>query len=147
MPLVVAGFWPNSGFYQWYSAFMGNKTIYQGLIYAVVYSGLLFFLTKFSATIQFNVYDLSKRLANNAGFIPGIRPGKPTTEYLNKALDKVSIKDGIMLVILSVIPILLTTFLGINLVYSTTGIMLLVSVSIETMRVVESEVKLRRLNY
>lgn len=147
MPLVVAGFWPNSGFYQWYSAFMGNKTIYQGLLYAVVYAGLLFFLTKFSATIQFNVYDLSKRLSNNAGFIPGIRPGKPTTEYLNKALDKVSTKDGIMLVILSVIPILLTTFFGINLVYSTTGIMLLVSVTIETMRTVESEVKLRRLNY
>ncbi len=110
-----------------------------GLTYNVVYFGLVFVFTYFYTAISFNTKDISEQLMKNGGFIPGIRPGKPTQEFLNYILNRVTLFGGLFLAIVATLPSLASALTGATtLLLGGTGLLIVVSVILETSKQLDS---------
>ncbi len=141
--MIMSMFWPTSGAFAWYSRYLGAGTV----AYLVVAALLILFFSYFWATIQFNPDDISRNIQQNGGFIPGIRPGKPTSEYLKKVSNRITLFGAIFLTIIFIVPSLLFAFIGssqslIN-AFSTTGLLIVVSVAIEINKQLEANMMMR----
>lgn len=141
--LLMSMFWPKSSFFGWYSRYMGTGTI----PYLVVAAILILFFSYFWATVQFNPDDISCNIQQNGGFIPGIRPGKPTSEYLKRVSNRITLFGAIFLTIIFIIPSLVFASIGssqslIN-AFSTTGLLIVVSVAIELDKQLEANMMMR----
>ena len=117
------------------------------LLYALVYFLLIIFFSYFYSTIQFNPIEVANNLKRNGGFIPGYRPGKPTSEFIQKVLNKITLFGAIYLSIIAVVPILISHFSesaansGISL--GGTSIIIVVGVAIETITALENQMLMR----
>ncbi len=117
------------------------------LIYALVYLLLIIFFAYFYSTIQFNPIEVANNLKKNGGYIPGFRPGKPTSEFIQKVLNKITLFGAIYLGIIAVVPILIAHFstesalTGISL--GGTSIIIVVGVALETIRALEAQMLMR----
>ena len=102
-------------------------------IYVLVLTVLIFAFAFFYAQIQFNPEDVSRTIQQNGGFIQGIRPGKPTAQYLRKINNRITLFGAIYLTLIAFIPSLIFSFVTVDLinVFSTTGILIVVSVDEE----------------
>ena len=115
--------------------------------YAVIYFLLILFFAYFYATIQFNPIEVANNLKKNGGYIPGFRPGKPTSEFVQRVLNKITLFGAIYLGIIAVVPILVGCFsnapalTGISL--GGTSIIIAVGVAIETVRALETQMLMR----
>lgn len=140
VPAIISSFWPESGFYQWWSQNMMSGGWGYNLIYAV----LILFFTYFYAQISFNPIDVSKNMQQYGGFIPGIRPGKPTSDYLAKILSRITLFGAIFLALVATVPTVIMGALGMtNLAFGATSLLIMVSVSLETTRQIESQMMMR----
>lgn len=137
-PLMIAQFWPNSDFTQWYTRNLGSGTV----VYAIVYALLIFGFTYFYAQIVFNPIDISKNIQQYGGFIPGIRPGKPTSDYLTRILSKITFFGAVFLAFIAAIPTLFSA-VGLTNVFSATSLMIMISVALETVETLESQMMMR----
>lgn len=138
-PGMIAQFWPESGFYEWYSKYAGPGTV----VYIVVYALLILFFAYFYSTIAFNPVDVSKNLQQNGGFIPGIRPGKPTSDYLAKILSRITLFGAVFLAIVAAVPTFFTVATGVTSVFGATSILIMVSVALETTKQLEAQMMMR----
>jgi preprotein translocase subunit SecY len=111
--------------------------------YAIVYFILIIFFNYFYAAIQFNPIEMSNNLKKNGGFIPGIRPGRPTSDYLTKILAKITMLGALFLGIMAIIPIGLSYGLGINLYLGGTSLLIVVGVALDTVKQLESQMLMR----
>ena len=115
--------------------------------YAIIYFLLILFFAYFYSTIQFNPVEVANNLKNNGGFIPGLRPGKPTSEFIQKVLNKITLFGAIYLGIIACVPILVAHFssssalTGISL--GGTSIIIAVGVALETVRALEAQMLMR----
>lgn len=115
--------------------------------YAIVYFLLILFFAYFYATIQFNPVEVANNLKKNGGFIPGYRPGKPTSEFIQKVLNKVTLFGAVYLGIIACVPIIISACskaaadTGISL--GGTSIIIVVGVAIETVQALESQMLMR----
>jgi preprotein translocase subunit SecY len=109
----------------------------------LVYIALLIFFAYFYTSITFNPIEVANNMKKQGGFIPGIRPGKPTTEYLTKVLNNIILIGALGLVIVSVIPIFFSGAFGANVSFGGTSIIIIVGVIIETMKQIESQLLVR----
>ena len=152
-PAMLAGlFWPGSAFEtgvnDWFS---GSSNYWYGqLIYMVSLCLLIFGFSFFYASMQFNPEDVSKTIQQNGGFIQGIRPGKPTADYLKKINNRITLFGAIYLSLVAFIPSLIgiiATALGWDTtlisVFSTTGILIVVSVALELDKQLESQLMMK----
>lgn len=140
VPAIISSFWPESGFYQWWSQNMMSG----GWAYNLIYAVLILFFTYFYAQISFNPIDVSKNLQQYGGFIPGIRPGKPTSDYLAKILSRITLFGAIFLALVATVPTVIMGALGMtNLAFGATSLLIMVSVSLETTRQIESQMMMR----
>ncbi len=137
-PLMIAQFWPEGAFYAWYTKYLGSGTA----IYAIVYALLIFGFTYFYSQIAFNPVDVSKNIQQYGGFIPGIRPGKPTSDYLMRILGRITFFGALFLAIVAALPTLFS-FAGLSNVFSATSLMIMISVALETVDALESQMMLR----
>ena len=112
-------------------------------IYSIFNILLIIFFTYFYTAIQFNTVEYAKNLQQNGGFVPGIRPGRPTSEYLNKVVNRVVIVGGLALAVLSVLPMILTKIFGMNVNFGGTAIIIVVGVALETVKQIESQMLMR----
>ncbi len=118
-----------------------------GLFYALIYFLLILFFSYFYSTIQFNPIEVSNNLRKNGGFVPGYRPGKPTSDFLQKVLNKVTLFGAIYLSIVAVTPYIISTFSdvastsGISL--GGTSIIIVVGVALETITALENQMLMR----
>ncbi|MDU7109822.1 MAG: preprotein translocase subunit SecY, partial [Clostridium perfringens] len=113
-------------------------------MYPVLYALLTIFFTWFYTQITFKPDEMAENMHKSSGFIPGIRPGKPTEIYLEKVLNRISMFGGCFAAIIAVVPILVanyTPFQGIQ--FGGTSLLILVSVSLEIMRQLESQLTMR----
>ncbi|NCC66795.1 MAG: preprotein translocase subunit SecY [Clostridia bacterium] len=116
-------------------------------LYAVVYFLLIIFFAYFYSTIQFNPVEISNNLKKNGGFIPGFRPGKPTSDYIQKSLNKITLFGAIYLGIIAVVPIIIGAVSptaaksGISL--GGTSIIIVVGVALETVQALEAQLIMR----
>lgn len=104
---------------------------------------LIIFFAYFYNSIQFNAYEYSRNLQQSGGFIPGIRPGKPTTDYLQRIVSRITLVGAIILAVLSIIPELVAQVFHINLGFGGTSIIIVVGVVLETIRALEARLQLR----
>ena len=130
------------------SLFMGNangglnqffsKSTYGFVIYLVVQAVLILVFAYFYNMIQFNTVEYAKQLQQNGGFIPGIRPGKPTSDYLAKVGNKITFIGAISLALLTIVPALSSRFLGLNLSFGGSSVIIVVGVILETVKQIEA---------
>ena len=132
--LIMSIFWPNSSAYTWYQNYMGTNS----WVYIVLLAVLIFAFAFFYAQITFDTEDISRRLQQQGGFIPGIRPGKTTADYLKKISTRITLFSAVFLAIIALIPSLAfkaipdnSTFASLLNAFSTTGLMIMVSVALE----------------
>lgn len=109
----------------------------------VLYIALIVFFAYFYTSITFNPIEVSNNMKKQGGFIPGIRPGKPTTEYLTKVLNYIILLGAIGLIIVSVLPIFFSGAFNANVHFGGTSIIIVVGVVIETLKQVESQLLVR----
>ena len=109
----------------------------------LVYIALVVFFAYFYTSITFNPVEIANNLKKAGGFVPGIRPGKPTSEYLNTALNYIIFIGAVGLVIVAIIPYIFSGLFGLNLSFGGTSIIIVVSVVIETAQQVESQMLVR----
>jgi len=152
IPAMLASlFWPGTAFEtgvtEWFS---GSGTWYGQLIYMVVLCILIFAFSFFYASMQFNPEDVSKTIQQNGGFIQGIRPGKPTADYLRKINNRITLFGAIYLTLVALIPSILAVILsacGLSTdlisVFSTTGILIVVSVALEMDKQLQSQLMMK----
>ena len=104
----------------------------------LIYILLVVFFTYFYTSITFNPLEVADNMKKQGGFIPGIRPGKPTSEYLNKILNNVIFIGAVGLIIIAFIPILFAGVFGVNVSFGGTSLIIVVGVVLETLKQIES---------
>ena len=109
----------------------------------LVYILLVVFFAYFYTSITFNPIEISNNMKRQGGFIPGIRPGKPTTEYLSKILNYIVFVGAVGLIIVCVIPIFFNGMFGANVSFGGTSIIIIVGVVLETLKQIESQMLVR----
>ncbi|RVU54073.1 preprotein translocase subunit SecY [Anaerosphaera multitolerans] len=143
VPATIAMFVKSESTKRWIGTYFTTQGT-PGVIFTIVFSVLLIiFFTYFYNSIQFNTVEYSKNLQQNGGFIPGIRPGKPTSDYLQRTVNRLVLPGAIALAILSVLPIILTKISGLQFNYGGTSVIIIVGVVLETTRVLEQQMLMR----
>ncbi|MDD6090655.1 MAG: preprotein translocase subunit SecY [Clostridiales bacterium] len=141
VPATIAAFTGKTD--GWVSTWFGTESI----PYAIVYFLLIIFFAYFYSTIQFNPIEVANNLKKNGGYIPGFRPGKPTSEFIQKVLNKITLFGALYLSIIAVVPIIVAHFTqapsltGISL--GGTSIIIVVGVALETVRALEAQMLMR----
>lgn len=118
----------------------GNVGIW---VYSIVNVLLIMFFTYFYTAIQFNTVEYSKNLQQNGGFIPGIRPGRPTSEHLNRIVSRITFVGGLSLAVLASLPIILSKLFRMQVNFGGTAIIIVVGVALETVKQIESQMLMR----
>ena len=143
--LIMSIFWPESEAYYWYQTYMGTSS----WVYIVLLAVLILAFAFFYAQITFDTDDISRRMQQQGGFIPGIRPGKTTSDYLRKISKRITLFGAVFLAFIALVPSLafkaiddatLTTLIN---AFSTTGLMIIVSVALEFDKGLEAQMLMR----
>ncbi|MDD4002832.1 MAG: preprotein translocase subunit SecY [Clostridia bacterium] len=142
--LIVGMFNISGGFANWISI----NLVPGGWLYTILVSLLILFFAFFYAQIQFNPEDISKNIQQYGGFIPGIRPGRPTTDYLKKISNRITLFGAIFLAAIALVPSLVLGLAlpqGSSLIsaVSTTGLLIIVSVALEFDKQLESQIMMK----
>ena len=116
----------------------------QSLLYMIVYFVMIIGFSYFYATIQFNPVEISNNLKRNGGFIPGFRPGKPTSDFIAKVLNKITLFGAIYLGIIAIVPLIVGKFLPVNVGIGGTSVIIVVGVALETVNQLESQMLMRQ---
>ncbi len=138
-PATILAFFPNSSAYTWWN----NHVTTMSWPYQVIYALLIFGFTFFYSSITFNPVEISKNIQNNGGMIPGIRQGKPTSDYIKRITTRITTFGALYLAILAVIPTIIYAVAGVSLPYAASSLMIAVSVAMESMRELESQMLMR----
>ena len=144
LPATIAAFMkaPEEGTFA-YSFLQAIDT--KSILYMVVYFLMIIGFSYFYATIQFNPVEISNNLKRNGGFIPGFRPGKPTSDFIAKVLNKVTLFGAIYLGIVAICPLIAGKLLGNSgLAIGGTSVIIVVGVALETVRALESQMMMRQ---
>lgn len=131
-----------SGFAQFYTNYLGNGTIVYYVIYALLIIGFAYFYT----TVSFNPIEMSKNLQQHGGFLPGIRPGRPTSDYLKRISSRLTMFGALFLAALAIVPSVLLHVAGIDrsaVSFGPTSVLIIVSVALETMDQLENQMLMR----
>ena len=104
---------------------------------------LIVFFSYFYTTISFNVDDIAENMKNNGGFIPGIRPGRPTIDYLSRILSRITLAGALFLAVIAMIPAFTVHFMSVNMSLAGTSILIVVGVALELKRQLESHLVMR----
>ncbi len=144
-PAMIGQFWPEGTFYKFYLTYMSanSENIIGPIVYYVIYALLILGFAYFYTTISFNPVEISKNLQQNGGFLPGIRPGRPTGEYLQKISNRLTLFGAVYLTILAVVPTVALGSFGLVESFGPTSILIMVSVALETSTQLESMMLMR----
>jgi len=134
VPAIIASWMPNVS---WAQSF-ASVFIPGHLTYSVIFAALIIFFTYFYTAIQYNPTDIADNLKKSGGFIPGIRPGKKTAEYIDHILTRISLPGSIFLAVISVGPLHLKDALNMSFYIGGTSVLIVVGVALDTLRQLEA---------
>ncbi len=142
LPATIAAFCgvndSNGGW--WYKNVFSSTSA----IYTIVYLVLIVGFSYFYATIQYNPVEVANNLKKNGGFIPGFRPGRPTSDFIRKVIGKITLFGAIFLGVIAVLPVLLGAIVGdTQFSFGGTSIIIVVSVALETVSAIEAQMMMR----
>ena len=127
----------------WYSVLNAIDT--KSVIYMIIYFLMIIAFSYFYSSIQFNPIEISNNLKKNGGFIPGFRPGKPTSDFIKRVLGKVTMFGAVYLGIVAILPLILARIIGNNsLSIGGTSVIIVVGVALETVQALESQMLMRQ---
>ena len=113
------------------------------LVYIVVYSTLIILFTYFYTAVILNPVDLADNMKKNSGFIPGVRPGKKTAEYIDRVLTRVTLPGAVFLAAIAILPDLLIKLLNVPFYFGGTGLLIVIGVGLDTLQQIESHLVMR----
>ena len=126
---------------------LANSLSRGGLLYFVLYSALIIFFAYFYTAVTFNPVEVAENMRKYGGFVPGIRPGKPTAQYFDFILTRITLPGAIFLATIAIFPELLAAGLNIPFLVASffggTGLLIIVGVMLDTMRQLESHLLMR----
>ena len=150
LPIIISSFAGYSGTGVWSevlkylnSNYWCNPSQIQYTVGLLVYMVLIVFFAYFYTSITFNPLMIADNMKKQGGFIPGIRPGKPTSDYLNKVLNYIVFVGAVGLTVVAVIPYIFSGVFGARVSFGGTSLIIIVSVVLETMKQVESQMLVR----
>ena len=135
IPAMIASWFPNVSAMQAFAA----AFIPGHITYSVIYGLLIIFFTYFYTAIQYNPNDIAENLKRSGGFIPGIRPGKKTAEYIDYILTRISLPGSLFLALISVGPLHLKDALNMSFYIGGTSVLIVVGVALDTLRQLEAQ--------
>ncbi len=143
IPSTIVSFFPESEAMQSISAFIS----YDSWGYAIIFGVLIVFFTYFYTAIAFNPKDVADTMQKQGGFIPGVRPGKPTSDFIDNILTRITLPGAIALAIIAILPTLLTKFgnvtPGFAQFFGGTSLLIIVGVALDTLQQIESHLLMR----
>jgi preprotein translocase subunit SecY len=143
VPQTVAQFFPNSEF----MAGMNRLFDYTSWVYWLIYSLMIVFFTYFYTAIAFNPTDVADNMKKQGGFIPGVRPGKKTAEFIDNILTRITLPGSIFLAIIAILPYIVSSFTNVSMGFSSffggTSLLIVVGVALDTLQQVESHLLMR----
>ena len=142
LPATIAVFLNrNSDDNFWYKYFWSNTSV----VYQIVYMLLIIGFAYFYASIQYNPVEISNNLRKNGGFIPGYRPGRPTSDFIKRVINKITLFGAIFLGIVAILPNLLSMVNSrfSDLAVQGTSVIIVVAVALETMQAIEAQMLMR----
>ena len=144
IPSTIAAFCkaPAEGTF-WYGFLQAIDT--KSVVYMIFYFLMIIGFSYFYATIQFNPIEISNNLKKNGGFIPGFRPGKPTSDFISKLLNKITMFGAIYLGVVAICPLIIGKIVNVPaLAIGGTSVIIVVGVALETVRALESQMLMRQ---
>ncbi len=143
VPQTVVQFFPNSDFMQSVNLMFD----YQSWTYWIIYGLMIVFFTYFYTAIAFNPVDVADNMKKHGGFIPGVRPGKKTSEFIDNILTRITLPGSIFLAIIAIFPSFVTKFTNVSYsfasFYGGTSLLIVVGVALDTLQQVESHLLMR----
>ena len=143
LPLTITYFVPNTGFAdfcnKWLSPY-GDPGVW---IYVILNALLIMFFTYFYTAIIFNPADVANNMKANGGFIPGIRPGRATVEYLQKVMTRITFVSALFLAVIASMPTLISQFTSLDVSFGGTSLLIAVGVALDTMKQLENQMVMR----
>ena len=138
-PGTIASWFPNNSFARAIESFFNFTSV----PYMVFYAMLIMFFTYFYSAITFNPADVSENIKKNGGFIPGLRPGRPTTEYIMKVMNRITLAGAIFLAAIAVLPSILIALTALPVYFGGTALLIVVGVALDTMKQLEASLLMR----
>ncbi len=138
-PSTLASFFPNTEFMQNFSLWLRPGSVLYSLIFAL----LIIFFAYFYTAIVFNPVDLADNMRKYGGFIPGIRPGKRTSEYIDRVLTRITLPGAIFFAMIAVLPYFMMSGMGVQFYFGGTGLLIVVGVALDTLQQIESHLLMR----
>jgi preprotein translocase subunit SecY len=127
-----------------FNVFLNTYFNFGSVAYNLVYAFLIVFFTYFYVSIIFNPMDVAENIKKYGGFVPGIRPGRPTAEYIDKILSRLTLAGGLFLALIAILPNFVMGLTGItSLWFGGTALLIVVGVALDTMKQIESHLLLR----
>lgn len=138
-PGTIASWFPNNSF----AVAIANFFDFNRIWYQLLYATLIIFFTFFYSAITLNVMDIADNMKKYGGFIPGLRPGRPTSEYLQKISERITLAGAVFLALIAVVPTLLMRLTSLPLYLGSTSLLIVVGVALDTMKQMESQLMMR----
>ncbi len=143
VPGTIKTFFPGSDFVNTVSSYFE----YTSVIYWIVYGSMIVFFTYFYTAIAFNPVDVADNMKKYGGFIPGVRPGKKTADFIDNILTRITLPGSIFLAIVAIFPYFITKFTNVSFTFASffggTSLLIIVGVALDTLQQIESHLLMR----
>lgn len=138
-PTTIASWFPDNVVANWIVTNFDFNTI----PYMMTYAALIIFFAYFYTAVTFNPQDVAENMKKYGGFIPGLRPGKPTSDYIDRVLTRVTLAGALFLAFVALLPNAVMAVTGLNVYFGGTGLLIVVGVALDTMKQLESQLMMR----
>jgi preprotein translocase subunit SecY len=136
LPTTIAGFFPDNGFAAWLTRVLSTTHP----AYMITYVLLIIFFTYFYTAVTFNPREVAENMQKNGGFIPGLRPGRTTSEYLDRVLSRITLAGAVFLAFIAILPNIASAASGLNIYFGGTSLLIVVGVALDTMKQLETQI-------
>lgn len=138
-PGTLASWFPQNKIAVWITDVFNFRTVWYNLLYAL----LIIFFTYFYSAITFNPNDVADNMKKYGGFIPGLRPGRPTAEYIQRVASRITLAGALFLAGIAVLPSALMSATALPLYFGGTSLLIVVGVALDTMKQIEANLLMR----
>jgi len=140
LPSTVAQLFPNV---DWIQNLVSVALVPGGLWYSIIYGLIIIFFAYFYTAIVFNPMEMADNMRKNGGYIPGIRPGKNTSDYIEKILTRITLPGALFFAAIAILPWVLVAKVQVNYFFGGTGLLIVVGVALDTLQQIESHLLMR----
>jgi preprotein translocase subunit SecY len=143
IPTTILSFFPDA---QW-AATLARVWSDRSLVYSLFYAFIIVFFTYFYTAIAFNPKDVADNMKKQGGFVPGVRPGQPTAEYMDNILTRITLPGSIFLALVAILPVFVSNVLAVPSLFASffggTSLLIIVGVGLDTLQQIESYLLMR----